>query len=233
MRVRHGRQTVTMLLALGTALGLVSLIPRAAAAESDREQKWQTSIPITFTSGSSYDSGNGTKVHVNDDLGWGFGFGYNLNKKFMLGVDFTWLSANYDASIATDNNNDQIPDATVDIGGTLDAANLQFVGQYNILNSKVTPFLRASLGWTWVDSNIPSGPATGTCWWDPWYGYICNTWQPTFEDTSFAYGAAAGVRAELTDRFFVEGSYNVLWIDFNKAGTQSFDGFRMNMGWTF
>jgi hypothetical protein len=222
---------VTMVLALGTVLGLVMWVPRAAA-ESERGTRWQTSIPITFTSGGSYTS-ELTSVDINDDIGWGFAFGYHINKRFFVGVDTTWLTANYNAHIAQDFDNDQIPDDSIDIGGTLDAANLQFLGQYNILAGRVTPFLRASLGWTWVDSNIPSGPATGTCWWDPWYGYICNTWQPTFEDTSFAYGAAVGVRGELTDRFFLEGSYNLLWIDFDRAGNQSFDGIRLNAGWVF
>lgn len=226
-------KTLTMVVALGTALGMVLLAPPAAAAESDRPTHWQMSIPITFTSSSNYDSEEGTSIDVNDDLGWGFGFGYHFDKRFMLGVDFTWLSANYDAHIATDFDGDQVPDDSVDVAGTLDATNLQFVGQFNILPGRFTPFVRGSFGWTWVDSNIPAGPATGTCWWDPWFGYICDTWQPTFEDTSFAYGAAGGVRAELTDRFFVEGSYNLLWVDFNKAGTQSFDGFRVNAGWTF
>jgi hypothetical protein len=232
MHATRSGKTVTMTLALGTVLALAVQVPRVAA-QDNREGRWQTSIPITFTSGASYDSQGGTKVDVNDDLGWGFGFGYHLNKRFMVGVDFTWLSANYNASIATDINNDQVPDSFSTVSGTLDAANLQFVGQYNILPGRVTPFLRANFGWTWVDSNIPSGPATGTCWWDPWFGYVCNTWQPTFQSTDFAYGAAVGVRGELTDRFFVEGSYNVLWIDFNKAGTQSLDGFRMNVGWVF
>jgi len=233
MRAKAGRRTLTMVLALGTILGLASWVPRVAAAESERAMRWQSSIPITFTSGASFDADAGTSVDVNDDLGWGFGFGYHLNDRFMVGADFTWLSANYNASVATDNNSDQIPDATVDIGGTLDAANFQLVGQYNILKGRITPFLRASLGWTWVDSNIPAGPTQGVCWWDPWWGYVCNTWQPTFEDTSFAYGAAAGLRAELTDRFFLEGSYNVLWVDFDKAGTQAQDGVRVNFGWVF
>jgi hypothetical protein len=221
-----------MVLALGTVLGLIVLVPLAAAGESERPNRWQSSIPLTFTSSSSYDS-TFTSVDISDDLGWGFGFGYHLNKMFMVGMDLTWLSANYNASIATDFDGDEIPDDSVDIGGTLDAANMQFVGQYNILGGRVTPFLRASLGWTWIDSNIPSGPTQGVCWWDPWWGYVCDTWQPTFEDTSFAYGAAVGVRGELTDRFFLEGSYNMLWVDFDKAGTQSFDGFRLNVGWVF
>jgi opacity protein-like surface antigen len=222
-----------MVLAFGTILGVASWIPRAAAGESERAGRWQGSIPITFTSGSSFDS-QGTSVDVNDDLGWGFGFGYHLDDRFMVGADFTWLSANYRASIAQDGNGDQIPDLTkIDVSGTLDAANLQFVGQYNILKGRITPFLRASFGWTWVDSNIPAGLPVSGCYWDPWWGYICSTYQPTFEDTSFAYGAAAGLRAELTDRFFLEGSYNVLWVDFNRAGTQSQDGVRLNAGWTF
>ena len=233
MHAARERRSMTMLFALGTVLGAaLTVLPPAEAADSERESRWQFSVPITFTSGASYDE-EGTSVDINDDLGWGFGSGYHLNERFMVGFEFTWLSANYDASIATDNDSDQIPDATVDVAGTLDATNLQFSGQYNILPRNITPFVRGSLGWTWVDSNIPSGPTTGTCWWDPWWGYICDTWQPTFEDTSFAYGAAAGVRAELSERFFLEGSYNLLWVDFDKAGTQSFDGFRVNMGWLF
>jgi opacity protein-like surface antigen len=233
MRATTCRRTVTMVLALGTVLGMASQVPRAVAAESEREAKWQFSIPITFTSGASYDGEEGTSVDVNDDIGWGFGFGYNLNEKLMFGVDFTWLDAGYNAFIATDFDGDEVPDDSVEVAGTLDASNLQFVGQYNFLARRITPFVRASFGWTWIDSNIPSGPATGTCWWSPYYGYICDTWQPTFSDTSFAYGLGAGVRAELADRFYVEGSYNVLWIDLNKVGSTDFDGVRVSAGWTF
>ena len=218
-------------LALGTILALGA--PLAAAADSERAERWQFSFPITFTSGSSYDSEEGTSIDVSDDVGFGFGFGYHLQEKIFLGVDFTWIDANYDAHIATDIDGDQIPDDSIDISGTLDATNVQFVGQYNFMAKRISPFVRANFGWTWVDSNIPSGFAQTGCWWDPWYGYICDTWQPTFSDTSFSYGVGAGVRAELTDRFFVEGSCNILWIDFDKAGNSDFDGFRLNAGWMF
>ena len=69
MRARHGRRTVTMVLSLGTILGLVMLVPRASAGESERPMRWQTSIPITFTSGASYNQA-GTSVDISDDLGW-------------------------------------------------------------------------------------------------------------------------------------------------------------------
>jgi opacity protein-like surface antigen len=218
---------------LATVLGMCLCAPSILAGESDREGRWQMSVPITFTSGATVDGQQGTSFKLNDDVGLGFGFGYNLNPHFMVGVDFTWLTANYDASISTDINNDHIPDTKVDLAGTLDAANLQFVGQYNILKGRVTPFLRASLGWTWIDSNIPAGPAVGSCWWDPWYGYVCGTWQPTYGATRFAYGAAAGVRGEVAERFYLEASYNVLWLDTSQSGTPSMDGVRVTAGWVF
>lgn len=233
MRVTAGRRAWTTVLPLVTVLTLALQVSRVAAAESDRGMTWQLTIPISFTSGESFSGDGGTSIDVNDDVGWGFGFGYNLDERWMLGVDITWLSANYDASIATDFDGDQIADDSIDVSGTLDASNLQFVGQFNLFPKRWTPFARGSFGWTWVDSNIPSGPATGTCYWDPWFGYVCTTWQPTYEDTSFAYGLAAGVRGDVNEKFFLEASYNVLWIDFSKSGSQAFDGVRFNIGWVF
>lgn len=218
---------------LATILGLVVWAPRSAAAESERGMKWQFTFPVTFTSGADVDGQDGTKFKLNDDVGWGLGFGYNINENFETGIDFTWLNANYDATVATDINSDGIPDATATVSGTLDASTLNFYGQYNILKHNFTPFIRAGFGWTWIDSNIPAGPPLGSCWWDPWYGYICGTWQPTYGATEFSYGGAVGLRADIMNRFLVELSYNVMWIDFSNSDTTSFDGVRLNLGWKF
>ena len=233
MRTRPWHRTMSTVAVFATILGTTLWTPWAAAAEGDRAAKWQFSFPITFTSGKTVNGEDGTSFNLNDDVGWGLGFGYNLNDHFLVGSDLTWLSANYDATIATDLNNDQRPDTTANVSGTLDAATLNFYGQYNILKHKVTPFVRAGFGWTWIDSNIPAGPPVGSCWWDPWYGYICGSWQPTFGSTEFSYGGAVGVRADVANKFIVEASYNALWIDFAKSGTQMFDGFRLNLGWKF
>jgi hypothetical protein len=56
MRTTAGRLTLTMVLALATILGMAAWVPTAGAAESDRAGKWQVSLPITFTSGATYDS---------------------------------------------------------------------------------------------------------------------------------------------------------------------------------
>ena len=83
-----------------------------------------------------------------------------------------------------------------------------------------------------ADSNIASGPPVGSCWWHPWWGYICNSWIPTYDRTSFSFGGGIGVRADVSRSFFLELSYNGLWVDFADS-TPGFDGIRLNVGWLF
>jgi opacity protein-like surface antigen len=228
---RHGTAQSAAILA--TILGMVVWAPGTTAADAERGRKWQFSFPVTFTSGSTVDGLDGTRTEVNDDLGWGLGFGYHFNEHFLLGADVTWINANFDSNVATDLNGDQVPDELLSVSGSFDATTLNLYGQYNFLKSSVTPFVRVGLGWSWIDSNIPAGPVEGVCWWHPYYGYICDSWQPTYGATEFSYGGAVGVRADVMNKFVVEASYNVLWVDFARSNTGQFDGFRLNLGWTF
>ena len=210
---------------------LVTATP--ADAQARRDGKWQFSIPITFTFSQSIDGQGGSSIDLNNDVGWGFNFGYHLNERFMLGFETTWLRANYEAEVVTDDDGDGNPDGTVNVGGALDSLSLQGVGQFNILEGTLfTPFVRANLGMTYTDSNIASGPPQGGCWWDPWWGYVCGSWRPTYDRTSFSFGGAAGVRADVSRSFFLELSFNGLWIDF-ADDTPFFDGIRLNVGWLF
>ena len=198
-----------------------------AAQDSDRGEQWEFYIPINYYGSQSFDREGGTTLDINGDIGWGFGFGYNLNDHLNLGFEFTWTDTSYDAFI----NSELDPDFTV--GGTLEANTGQFVAQYNFTQKTVTPFITAGLGWTYVDSNIPNAPPQSGCWWDPWYGYICTSWQPTATDTGFSYSVSAGLRFEVTDTFYFEGAYKVAWIDFDSADTMDFDGYRFDIGWRF
>ena len=211
----------------------VGISATSADAQTRRGDRWQFSVPINFTFSQSIDGQGESSVDVNNDVGWGFAFGYNLTENFYLGGEVTWLRAGYDATIPYDDDNDQNPDGTTRIGGTLDASSFQAVGQYNFLEgSLLTPFVRANLGGTYTDSNIASGPPVGSCWWHPWWGYICNSWIPTYDRTSFSFGGGIGVRADVSRSFFLELSYNGLWVDFADS-TPGFDGIRLNVGWLF
>jgi opacity protein-like surface antigen len=185
-----------------------------------------------MSNSADVDFEGGTTADIDGGVGFMLGVAYHYTDHLQFGSTFTYDQKDYDAEIVrTDDDGEPIDTAAA--SGSLDAMTLMFDVAYNILTGPLTPFVAGSVGWTWVDTNIIDAPPDIGCWWDPWYGYICNTYQPTYEATPFAYGAAAGVHAELGERFYLEGSYNYLWVDFSNAGTQGFDGFRLNVGWMF
>jgi hypothetical protein len=223
----------SVMFGLLAAVFLVSGILPAIAADSNREETWQFYIPITYVSSESFNGQSGTFVDLNDDISFGFAVGYNFNERWFLGGEITWMNMSYNAEVAIDDEGDGIPDELVRVSGTSDSNSLQVSGQYNFLEKSFTPFVRASLGSTYTDSNIATGPPQGVCWWHPWWGYICDVWQPTYDKFTFSYGAGIGLRGDLTDTFFLEGSYNQLWVDTDNADTLEFSGIRVNVGWTY
>jgi opacity protein-like surface antigen len=231
--IRHRTVLAMLSFSVLAAVCLLGGVSPAVAADSDRGEKWQFYIPITYIGSETIGGENGTSVDLNSDFSWGFAFGYNFNERFHLGFEITWIDMNYDVTVAQDLNMDGNVDSSFTAGGVLDASTIGMTGQFNFMDTTVTPFIRAGLGSTYVDSNIPSGSSSTACWWDPWYGYICGTWQDTFSDNFFSYSGAVGVRADMSDTFFLELSYNSMWIDTDRGETPNFTGVRMNIGWLF
>ena len=146
---------------------------------SERTQSWEFTIPIRYINGTGADFNGGTSIDFDDDVGFGFGFGYNFNELFNLDFEISWMDAGYQVEFASA---DTPPLASVKATGEMSASNSSFNFTYNILRKTITPYVSASLGWTWVDTNIPSGTPDVGCWWNPWYGQICTAYQDTFED---------------------------------------------------
>jgi opacity protein-like surface antigen len=231
--MRRSTSLIILTMCLCAIACLATGISPAAAGDSDRSERWEFYIPVNSISSEDFDGKGGTSVDLAGDVGFGFAFGYNFNERWILGFEFTFMDMNFDASVARDTDQDGDPDDFLLVSGELDSNSLQITGQYNFLEKTITPFIRASLGSTYVDSNIPSGQPTGVCWWHPWWGYICDIWQPTYDDSSFSYGAGVGVRADVGERFYLEGSANQLRIDFENADEPEFTFYRLNMGWLF
>ena len=200
-----------------------------AVDKSNRSGRWQFSLPFTYLTSSSWEGAGDSSIDLHSDVGFGVGFGYNFNEKTYLGGEISWTYVDYDANVRFDDPGT----GTVSLGGELDASTVHFKGQYNFLPKSFTPFVGAGFGWTYIDTNIASGPAEGFCWWDPWWGYICDTWQPTYDDTAFSYGVNAGLRVEPTEQFFLEFKYNILWIDTEEGGNLDVDGAKFELGWMF
>ena len=73
---------------------------------------------------------------------------------------------------------------------------MRFFGTYNILAGNFTPFVTGGMGWTYIDTNIPSGLPENVCWAYPWYGYYCATYVQTQSTTRFSYNVGAGLRLD-------------------------------------
>jgi opacity protein-like surface antigen len=229
-RTRWGLLLIVALTIVGTcAMDGPNLF--AAVKNSDRAMAWEFTIPIRYINGTSIEAEGGTSVSFDDDVSWGFGFGYNFNEKFNLGFEISWSDFNYDVEFASAD----VPGLTAKGTGSMDASNSSFNFTYNIIPKTITPYVSASVGWTWVDSNIPNGSPDVGCWWDPWYGQICTSYQDTFEDDAFSYGLGAGIRFEATDTFFLRFGVNNVWQDFggNYNNDAEIFSVRMDIAWKF
>lgn len=195
-------------------------------AVADREGTWEATVQVIGNSSESSSGENGSGVDVDSDIGFGFGFAYNLSENFALGADFSFLNPDYDATI--------VPDVgpAYSIDHEMDVFNSQVYAAWNFMEGPFTPFVQAGIGWTYIDSNVADGlPSTG-CWWDPWWGYVCANFYDTYDDTSFSYGAGAGLRYEFGNGLFVKGAYNFMKIDASGDGADpDFDLWQLQLGW--
>lgn len=209
---------------------LVLLMPAISMAQynNSRAQTWDFSVAALYQNGSSSGGDGGSSLEVRDTWGFGFNFGYNFNDRFAIGADFDFLRPGFKATMVSDTSP---PESRV-IDHTANQFNGRVKGILNIMDGPLVPYVEAGFGWTYVDSNVASGPPQTGCWWHPWWGYICSNFYNTFSSTEFSYGGALGVRYELRGNTFLKLSYNYWEID---AGTTkpTIDSFRLDYGWRF
>ncbi|SMF00620.1 Outer membrane protein W [Alteromonadaceae bacterium Bs31] len=199
-------------------LVLISFAGQALAQQnaSFRSGKMESSFVLRYQEDMSIKYQGGSGVDVGSDYGWGFRFGYNYTPKFNVGFQFDWMSAPYSAYLAP--ADDETEPQTIrhkmdQWGGTVK-------GIYHFSENRFTPYIEGGLGWATIDSNIASSPPVGGCWWHPWWGYVCDTWQSSYTDTSFSYELGAGLRLELNNRTFIRASVSRKWIDSDFASSQ-------------
>ncbi len=188
------------------------------AAGSSRAGEYELTFQARHMDSTTISFDNEAGADINSDLGFGFSFGYNVNDNLALRGKLSWLSAGYTATRILDDGNGTVEKYS----STLDASTLGFGADYYFGRGKISPFVGGSIGWTFVDTNIPSGPPSSVCWWDPWWGYVCNTTRPTFSSTEFSYGAEIGFRFDLNKKTFIRTSIGEYYIDYsNTSGDTS------------
>ncbi len=199
----------------------------ADAREADRAQTWEFGIDVIAMSSENLSGTEGSALNVDSEIGWGFMAGYNFTNRFALAFDANWFRPDYSASRIIENTR-----AIDTIQAELDIVNFQLKGVFNVLDRALTPFVELGVGWTDVDSNIITGPPTTGCWWDPWWGYICDTFFTTYGDTRTSYMAAAGLRWDLPNGLSLKAAYARQEVDTSRATDDaSLDTWRVQLSW--
>jgi opacity protein-like surface antigen len=213
-------------LILVAALALSS----TAAAQNDREQMWEFGVLINDMSSESLSGENGSSLDVDSSTGYGLLINYNFTNRLSLGGEFSWNTPDYKAVIVPDNGVG-IPEV---INYELDVFSYSLKGTFNLIDGPITPFVEAGFGWTEIDSNIADQPPITGCWWDPWWGYVCDTFYSTYSKTRESYSYAGGVRLDMNNGMTLKASYGVQEISTSKATEDaSLDVIRVDLTWRF
>jgi opacity protein-like surface antigen len=209
-----------------TLLLLVLATLAASAAAKD-----EFYIGPVFTPGKSYSQEGGTSVRTDTGYGLNLGFSHEFTRQWEGGGEMTWSNTDYRATVAPAPGNSNGP---TEIRGTIESWTLRFFGTYYFTTSRLKPFASFGAGWTYVDTNIPTGLPQNACWWYPWYGYVCSAYVPTAATTRFSYNGALGLRYDFPGNTFVRGVFNAQSIDYGGAnGSDYITQYRIDVGWRF
>ena len=209
---------------------LLIAVPCISTAQSTRSQNWEVSVSAIFQDSKSIGGEGTSSLDIDTETGFGINFAYNFNSRLAIGMDFEFLKPDYSAVLIDENG--VLPDIVID--HEISQFNGRLKGNFNFAEGPFTPFVEAGLGWTYFDSNVIDGPPTTGCWWHPWWGYICENFYSTFDDTLFSYGVGAGLRYEFISGSFIKASYNYWEMDgLGRAEDSAFEAGRIEFGWGF
>ena len=205
--------------------------PAIAQNRSDRSGSWEFVFEANYQDAYRVNFEGGSYTNTDDDLGFTLGGTYHYSNRLSFQFLFDWLSLDYDATIMS---GDFPPNPAFDVRGELEAFTPRFNVVFNLLESDFTPYISAGIGWSFIDTNIPTGPPEVGCWWDPWYGQICTTYQNTRDLDEFAYQAGAGVRWDVNRGLSLRLGYEKQWIDLGTAtSTPAFDVIHLGIGYKY
>ena len=214
-------------------IAALALSSTALAQQNNRSDTWQFDLVVGNLDGDTLSGENGSSIETDSTTVFGLAINYNFNSHWALGGELTWGSPDYDAVIIPDDGfGNPLPPQT--IRHEMDLFSYMFKGTFNLLEGPITPYAELGFGWTEMDSNVADQPPITGCWWDHWWGYICNTYVSTFTKTRETLTGALGIRWDLGNGMTLKGSYGMMRIDTSRAAESAeMNYYRLDVGWRF
>jgi opacity protein-like surface antigen len=205
MKIRH------LLVAVGISLTMCPVV--SFAATSAREAGWEFGADVLYEFSQDVKFDGGSNLDLDDDIGFSISFGYRFNSRWELQGILDWNEVDYGGRLQSAD----LPGLAADITGHVEMFTPRVNGVFNFMDRSITPFVIGGIGWSFIDTNIPTGQVQVGCWWDPWWGQICTPYQPTKSSDAFTYQLGAGVRWDVSDALSLKFVYEKMWLDLSEA----------------
>lgn len=174
-------------------------------SEEERYGTWEVALHVDRIGSQMVTGLTSAALDVEDDVGWGASIAYNINNHWSVGLEFLSASPDYEPILGGEE--------PAEPGNyEMDLSSTMFKGTWHMREDGLTPYVSLGAGWTYVDSNIASGRPRNNCWFDPWWGYYCSSYYPTYDDNRTTLSASVGLRWDFHKRFFTRVNYGKAWI---------------------
>ncbi len=194
----------------GLVLNVV-LVSTSLAQPYSREGHWEFFLggQVISSQDITFNDALGTVTTKMDTAGLGgFGLGYHLTDNIALRGDFMFGGTTFYSTG---------PDIAGRLAQDAFIQTASFNLDWNILKQRFTPFLTAGIGYQYFSVELVNAPPVETCWWDPWWGWVCGFEKPTHNETDFTWNVGGGLRWDMNNRFFLKALVDANWLQFSGA----------------
>jgi opacity protein-like surface antigen len=204
-----------------------ALLLFSSAAMADRDTGWDYGADVIYSFAQDIGFDGGSKADIDDDLGLALSFGYRFSSRLELLFSLDWNNSDYDLHVAP---GDSAAGNGFNATGEIESWTPRVGINFNLLEGPLTPYVTGAVGWSFIDTNIPDSPPQTACWWDPWWGYYCGTYQNTRNIDELVYDIGAGVRWDVGSTWSLRLGYERHWLDLGEAtSTPAFDQVRLGI----
>ena len=210
----------------------LALLLCAGTALADRQPGWDFGGELLYQFSQEVDFEGGSNADLDDDLGLALSFTYRFNSRLELLFGLDWNSYDYNADIlpAPTSPGGPIVGTGFSVEGEIETWTPRVGVNFNLLEGDLTPYVTGGVGWSFIDTNVPDGRAQSACWWDPWFGYVCGTFQETKSLDELTYNVGVGLRWDLRSSISLRLGYERHWLELDQAtSTPGFDQIKLGV----